>query len=315
MRHVFYIDPLEKLNLKKDSTLNLARELQARGHECWLLFEKDLAWSNQGGSLTVHGFEATPKPDGYYLESFALRGTRQWTPAAGEFLHMRLDPPFDGRYLRYLWLLDQWERQGVKVVNGPRGIMHYNEKLVAYQQPKAIASWVGESLESFKTFVAQLKQQQVREIVLKPLDLYSGIGVEKHALSDAGLFARFSAKALELGGPIVAQPFVEAVVQGEVRAVYFKSQHLGSILKIPKQGEFISNIAHGGSFQAYDLPADVHQQCLKLCQELARDGIQWVAFDILGGVVTEANVTCPGLLTEVSYAHQKNLAGLIADLF
>jgi len=192
--------------------------------------------------------------------------------------------------------------------------MHFNEKLLAYQQPEAFASWVGESAEAFESFLAHLKSKQHKEVVLKPLDLYSGIGVEKWTVTDPGLMRRFIEKAKELGGPIVAQPFIEAVTEGEVRAIYFAGQHLGSILKVPKQGEFISNIAHGGTFQPYDLPESIQHQCEKLCQFMDVQRVPWVAFDILGGVVTEANITCPGLVTEVSYAHHKNVAGMIADL-
>lgn len=314
MRQIFYIDPLEKLNLKKDSTLVLALTMQLRGIECLLCFEKDLAWSNLGTELKAHRFIGTFKEDGSYLASLSLTESVKIKPRVGDTIHMRLDPPFDGRYLRYLWLLDQWEREGVRVINSPRSIMHFNEKLLAYQQPEAFPSWVGESSVAFQSFMKELIARGYKEVVLKPLDLYSGIGVEKWLSADPGLLKRFEEKAHELGGPIVAQPFIEAVTKGEVRAIYFAGKHLGSILKVPKQGEFISNIAHGGTFQPYELPLEVHQQCVKLCELMDTQKVPWVAFDILGGVVTEANITCPGLVTEVSYANGKSIAGMIADL-
>ena len=43
-------------------------------------------------------------------------------------------------------------------------------------------------------------------------------------------------------------------------------------------------------------------------------GVDWVAFDILGDSVQEVNITCPGLLVEVSYAFERNLADEIIDL-
>ena len=314
MRHIFYIDPLEKLNLKKDSTLVLALTMQLRGTECLLMFEKDLALSNRGTELRAYRFIGTFKEDGAYLQSLTLADQVALKLNPTDTLHLRFDRPFDSRYLRYLCLLDQWEHEGVRIINSPRSIMHFNEKLIAFQRPEAFPSWIGESVDAFEGFVKQLKEKQHQEIVLKPLDLYSGIGVEKWAINDPALLRRFSEKAHELGGPIVAQPFIEAVTQGEVRAIYFAGQHLGSILKIPKAGEFISNIAHGGTFQAYELPDEVHQRCVQMCQQMDTQRVPWVAFDILGGVITEANITCPGLVTEVSYAHHKNVAGMIADL-
>jgi glutathione synthase len=312
MRHIFYIDPLEKLNIKKDSTLRLAIAMKARGIESYVLFEKDLAWGNTSVELKMYRFEG--EADGAYLKSFRLADAVEITPVKGDVMHMRLDPPFDGRYLRYLWILDQWEARGVRVINSPRGIMQFNEKLLAYEQLGAVASWVGEDAQSFEHFRAELRLKGVSEIVLKPLDLYSGIGVEKWSIDDAKLSARFVEKARELGGPIVAQSFMPEVHQGEIRALYYAGKHLGSILKKPKEGEFISNIAQGAAFSAIELPASVQTKCEAICARLTKYGVLWVAFDILGGTPTEVNVTCPGLLVEVSHAHQKNLADVLIDL-
>ncbi len=306
MRQLFYIDPLEKLNLKKDSTLLLALTAQAQGIECYLIFEKDLNWSN--GELVVKAHRFQGQFDGFYLKNFSLAGQLMLNPQSGDILHMRLDPPFDGRYLRYLWLLDQWERQGVRVINRPRGIMQFNEKLLAYQQAGSVASWVGEDFDGFSAFKESLKQQGVTEIILKPLDLYSGIGVEKWDLTSSELDQRFKTKARELSGPIVVQSFMPEVYKGEIRAIYYAGQHIGSILKKPKSGEFLSNIAQGAAFEKIELTASVRVKCAEICRELSESGVDWVAFDILGAVPTEVNITCPGLLVEVSHAHQRNLA-------
>ena len=46
----------------------------------------------------------------------------------------------------------------------------------------------------------------------------------------------------------------------------------------------------------------------KLSKKLSEDGIRFVAFDVLDNVISEANITCPGLVVEVSNAFGKNLA-------
>jgi len=306
MRHIFYIDPIAKLNTKKDSSLMLALSAQESGHECYLLFEKDLSWSNQSDQLKVFKFSA--QFDGFYLKNFSLTQELFTSPKKGDVLHMRLDPPFDGRYLRYLWLLDQWERIGVRVINRPRGIMQFNEKLLAYQQSGSVPSWVGEDFEGFLQFKNHLISKGVEEIILKPLDLYSGIGVEKWNLTSQDLDERFKAKAKELSGPIVVQSFMPEVYKGEIRAIYYAGKHIGSILKKPKAGEFLSNIAQGAAFDAIELSSALNAKCISICKELSLTGVDWVAFDILGETPTEVNITCPGLLVEVSHAHQKNLA-------
>jgi glutathione synthase len=119
---------------------------------------------------------------------------------------------------------------------------------------------------------------------------------------------------VELKGPVIVQPFLEAVTQGELRSLYFKGKELGTILKTPKKGEFLSNIAQGATFHAVELTDSVRAECEAIVRELLDYGVDWVAFDILGDAVQEVNITCPGLLVEVSYALKKNLADEVIDL-
>jgi glutathione synthase len=125
---------------------------------------------------------------------------------------------------------------------------------------------------------------------------------------------RFEEKVIELAGPVIVQPFKKEVFAGEVRSLYFKGKELGSIMKVPKDGEFLSNIAQGATFQAHALSEISRRRCERIVAELALHGVDWVAFDILADSITEVNITCPGLLTEVSYAHEKNLADTLIDL-
>lgn len=311
MRHLLLIDPLEKLNIRKDSSLMLALALQKRGIETYIFFEKDFAITNQGTQkLTVHSFKGTLKEDQIYLASFETNGSKTIELGKDDIVHMRLDPPFDSRYLRILWMLDHLVANGIRVMNDPRGIMIFNEKLYAYRSEGAVPSYVGSNLELAKQFVSQLKDASA--IIIKPMDLYSGIGVEKLSLSDWE--RRFTDKVIELQGPVIVQPFVEAVTKGEIRSLYFKQKEIGTILKLPKEGEFLSNIAQGATFRVEPLSAVARARCEAIVKELAGFGVDWVAFDILSDSISEVNITCPGLLVEVSFAMKKNLADAVIDL-
>lgn len=311
MRQLLFIDPIEKLNIKKDSSLMLALAMQRKGIETFVFFEKDFAINNEGvQKLTVHSFKGTLKPDQIYLESFELTNQKVIELDTSDVIHMRLDPPFDSRYLRILWMLDHLMSLGIKVMNEPRGIMQFNEKLYAYRKAGAVPSYIGSNLKIAQQFVHNLKGASA--LILKPMDLYSGIGVEKLPLDNWE--KRFEEKVIELQGPVIVQPFVEAVTKGEIRSLYFKQQEIGTILKTPKDGEFLSNIAQGATFHAEPLSDLARGRCEEIVRELASFGVDWVAFDILGDAVTEVNITCPGLLVEVSYAHKKNLAETIIEM-
>jgi glutathione synthase len=312
MRQLLLIDPLNKLNIKKDSSLILALSMQKRGIETYVFFEKDFGIHNQGPQrLKVHDFGGKFKADGIYLDEFFTTNEKEIELNAEDMIHMRLEPPFDSKYLRILWMLDHLCASGIKVVNDPRGIMIFNEKLFAYRMPGAIPSFVGQNLNLAKEFVREL-DQHVSELILKPMDLFSGIGVEKLKLSNWE--ERFEKKINELQGPVIVQPFIEAVKTGEIRSLYFKGKELGAILKKPKEGEFLANIAQGAGFEATEVSLKAKAQCEKMVQELTSFGVDWIAFDILGDAVQEVNITCPGLLAEVSLANGKNLADEMIDL-
>jgi glutathione synthase len=307
--HYLLIDPLEKLTIKKDSSLLLAHSLKEAGHEVHLVFAKDFFLTNQGAPyLHVYDFVSEFLDQGPYLKRFVLGGERITKLMPGDIVHMRLDPPVDSRYMRICWMLDQLSHFGVVVVNNPRGILQFNEKIYAYFKEGAIPTYIGESVADFLSFCEHQKDAGATSLIVKPLDLFQGIGVEKYDLNQKNLAERFIQKCIDLKGPVVAQPYQASVELGEVRALYFKGVELGSILKIPPRGEFLANIAQGASFERVELNEIQKARCELVTKELMEYGVDWVAFDILGDSLSEVNLTCPGLLVEVSKACEKNLA-------
>lgn len=317
MAHIFFIDPIEKLNIKKDSTLMMALTFQQKGMECFLLFEEDFYITNSlEPVLSLYKFDGQFKPDGFYLDALSKTDKVDWLVGSGDIIHMRIDPPYDSRYQRYLWMLDFLKQKTqCEVLNTPLKIMEYNEKLVAYKNlDHSHESYIGSSKAGFTKFLNQIENQGHSEIILKPLDLYSGIGVEK--VSIANSLAKFDQKVKDFAGAIVAQPFIkEVVTAGEYRSVYMDGKELGTILKTPPEGDYLANIAQGASFEAVSLPASLQVICDEVAGELYRDGVRLLAFDLLGNGINEINITCPGLLVEVSYAYKKNICLDIAHAF
>ncbi len=318
MRHILFIDPLEKLTIKKDSTLFFAHALKEQGHEVFMLFEKDFHFINRGkAELSCYPFESSMVKDSYYIKEFKLGGALRLDISKNDILHMRLDPPFDTRYLRYLWMLKAMRTAiGVQVLNNPDGILLYNEKLAALEKPSSLETFVGSGANDFVKFVERLKSQNITSAILKPLDLYQGIGVEKIELKTDinDLKEHFLKRANEFQGPVIIQPFDEKVLEGEIRSIFFKGVEIGSIVKVPPKGSFLANIAQGATYSVAELNAVQKKNCAVLCEELSLVGADWLAFDILGDNISEVNVTCPGLLVEVSDAMKKNLAQEILSL-
>jgi len=314
MKHILFIDQLSKLALKKDTSLMIALTLKANNISTWLLFEEDLYWNNLSESLelNVYDFSGSIDSKSYYLNDFRLLDKNRVTLDAGDIVHMRIDPPFDLKYLRFLWILKAMKKNGIRVINDPEGILCYNEKLFAYEQSESMDTYVGRSSQELDLFLNQLKRQGLDEVIMKPLDLYQGIGVEKVPLSHAQRL--FLEKTQSLQGPVIVQPFHKEVFKGEIRSIFFNGTELGNILKIPKQGEFLANIARGAHYEIVELTTKQSQACQRISKELLHKGINLIAFDILGNYISEVNITCPGLLVEVSSAYKMNLAQKMIDL-
>lgn len=312
MRHFFLIDPLDKLYVQYDTSLLLATVMKSMGLEVHLLFEKDLSFNNQEQtSFEAYQFLGDLDENVYQLKSFKTETSQAFSWKKGDVLHMRLDPPFDSRYLRILWMLKALKTQGVKVVNDPEGIMLFNEKLYAYEQKESCPSLVGSSFAAFKTFFQKMKTRGFEALILKPLDLYQGKGVERiyfKDLSEAEWDEKFLKKVAEAKGPIVVQPYLKEVEQGEVRATYFKGSELGSVLKLPKKGDFLANMMSARArCQKIELTKKQKDLCDRIAKELSAYGVDWIAFDLLGETVSEVNITCPGLIGETAKEHGKNL--------
>ena len=307
-RHILFIDPIEKLNYKKDSSLMLSLALKKKGFETFLLFEKDFHVTNCNRSqVTVYGLSGELNKD-FYIDKFILEKKHMITWQSGDILHMRIDPPFDNRYLQYLWMLTNLEKKKVRVLNSVLGILYFNEKLAFLNN--SLPSFISSSVDGFLIWAEKMRGS-CSFLIAKPLNLFQGIGVEKWPL-DKNIKEKFIQKSKK-DGPIIVQRFFEGVHKGEIRSIFFKKKEIGSILKIPKKGDFLANIVKGANFSPYSLSKKQLNLCKNICKELSGFGIDLVAFDLLGDYISEVNITCPGLLVEVSFALKENMAEKIVD--
>lgn len=307
MKHLFLIDPIEKLNIKKDSSLFWAITLKKMGHEVYLIHSQDLYVTNLDRSPMFEVLEFEGRlGSNLYIDHLSILERTKVTLHSKDVIHMRLDPPFNEHYLHSLWLLRYWENQGIKVINSPKGIFLNQEKLTAYQKEKfPIPSYVGRMGDPAITFLQELKKQGYKEFVSKPLNSFSGIGVYKFSLEENYVdLPQFKNLMEEI---FVLQPFIESIYQGEIRTIYWKGKEIGTMLKKPKAGSFLANVAQGGHFELAKLDPNAKKSCDEVANALIGDGVDLIAYDVLDGKISEVNITCPGLLVEVSHVLGKNL--------
>ena len=295
-KHLFVIDPVENLNLKLDSSLRLAKALLENNQECFLTTPTDITWLG-GTPISTPFCRATqlllgsgPTPD--MGKSFKVN--------LGTFasIHMRKDPPYDLDYISCTWMLAVAERAGVKVYNNTEALRSINEKLAIFEFPQyCLPGVVSFSSEELLTFA---REQANGDIIIKPLTLFGGRGVRRLNLSDLGEGKFAEELRKETAGDTqmrLVQAFNQSIFQGELRVFACCGQILSWCLKTPHNGEYLANTGRGASLNTYS-PREVEVRMVQdVSHKLAAKGIKMVGFDIIGGYLSEINISSPRLLT------------------
>jgi len=231
--------------------------------------------------------------------------------ALNEFdcIWMRKDPPVDEAFLYATHLLEVAERDGVLVLNKPSSLRAWNEKLGALRFSKLMAPTLVASRTSELINFAQAHG----EVVLKPLGGKGGQGVIRVNSSAEGLNALLELVTSQEQMPVMMQKFLPQVTEGDKRILLVNGEPLGAINRKPKCGDFRSNLALGGQAEATKLSGREKEICQQLCADLKNEGLFFVGIDVIGGMLSEINVTSPTGIREVEKLMNIPLADQIIE--
>ena len=302
---LFVIDPIQRLNPAKDSSVALMQAAQRAGCAVWVCTPADLsAQAHSGGAHTtwaraqaVELAAISPGPDGWHVPDpwFQLQPPRHLALEAFTQVWMRKDPPVDEAYLYATHLLEMAERQGVSVINRPASLRAWNEKLGALRFSHLMApSLVSSQVEQLAAFTAEHG-----EVVLKPLGGRAGQGVVFAGASSRGLTALLELVTQQQTLPVMVQAFLPGVQAGDKRILLVNGEPLGAVNRRPREGEFRSNLAVGGSPEATELTAAEQRICAAIGPALQAEGLLFVGIDVIDGRLSEINVTSPTGVREV----------------
>jgi len=316
---LFVVDPIERLRPEKDSSVALMEAVQRSGAQVWVCTPGDLCaiGSADRAELTGHSAWARATPlrlepimagaDGWQVPSpWFEAGPGRLMPLVGfAAVWMRKDPPVDEAYLYATHLLEIAERQGTRVINRPGALRAWNEKLGALR----FSRWMAPSLVSSRVELLRGFAAEHREVVLKPLGGRAGQGVVFASAATPGLGALLELVTGQEQLPVMIQAFLPGVRSGDKRILLVDGEPLGAVNRVPKGGEFRSNLAVGGSPEATELSDTERQLCAELAPQLRAEGLFFVGIDVIDGRLSEINVTSPTGIREV-----ERLAGIpLAD--
>jgi len=292
--HLFVMDPLGSLNRPLDSSLRMLFALAARGHGIRVCEPRHLAWN--GGDLAAVACCRRLTFSGSAQE-FSVGAEEALGLRTFAAIHMRKDPPYDMDYIATTWLLESASSGGVRVYNSPAALRQFNEKLSILLFPAACQAALASS--DSEALMAFVENQAHGDAILKPLTLFGGRGVERLELQRDGkalILAKLKAATAEGTSMRLIQPFNPAIYAGEVRVFTGFGQPLAWCLKRPAAGEFLANTRAGATLEAYQPTATEVARVSQVAAVLHQHGVFLAGFDLIGGYVSEINLTSPRLL-------------------
>jgi glutathione synthase len=299
MRFVYVMDPMDRVLPDKDTTFAFQRAAQARGHESLHCDVHDLFVKNGDVFARVRQLTVSNAPP------HAVFGASEEVRLADvQAVFIRKDPPFDTPYL-YATLMLERARGRTVIMNDPRGLRDANEKLYALHFAKHMPrTMVTSSEEQIFAFV----QEVGGRAVIKPLDGAGGSGVMMLLPNDKN--ARAIVQVVTSDGRRLAmvQEFLPAVEKGDKRVLLLDGEVLGAINRIPRGDDFRSNIHVGGSVEAYQLSPAERAMVADITPRLKQDGLVFVGLDVIGGKLTEVNVTSPTGIQQLSQHENRDVA-------
>lgn len=289
------IDPLHSLTPFHDTTLCLLETAARMGHRTFVSEIGGLSLKKSSLQLTVQETlirQGTPSRP--LRPFFELRG-RPATAGSGDFdlILMRKDPPVNTRYLQALWMLDFSD---APVINEPEGIRAASEKLFALRFPDLIPPTI---VTSRREELDGFCREQGGQIVLKPIDGFAGRGVFSWSLTDPNRGVIWEEMTDRGTRPVIAQRFLPEVRKGDKRILLWNGQILGAVNRIARRGEVRSNLAAGGTAIRTTVTARERELAEVIIPHLLDLGLLFVGLDVIGGYLTEVNVTSPTCLVEL----------------
>ena len=297
MKFLFIADPLDSFKVEKDSTLAMMRAAQTAGHAIWYSQSHDLVWGQGKARARCQTIELLDGEHWYALGSFEEHPLEYFSAVL-----MRQDPPFTVEYLTSTWILSAAVLQGARVFNSPDAVRNHSEKLSITEFPQFIPpSLVTRDIHAIRDF-----HQLHHDIVIKPLDGMGGMGVFRVGPDGLNLASIVETLGENGSRTLMAQRYLPEITSGDKRVLLIGGEVMPyALARIPQGSEIRGNLAVGGKGLATGLTAREEEIANHLAPILAKRGLFLVGLDMIGGYLTEINVTSPTCFVEIT--QQTNL--------
>ncbi|MBI3703976.1 MAG: glutathione synthase [Rhizobiales bacterium] len=298
------MDPIQRINIKGDSTFALLLEAQKRGHKLAYYTPDRLALRDGRLFATVESLAVRDKAG----DHFTLDEPRRVELAEFDVVLLRQDPPFDLAYVTTTHLLERIHPKTL-VVNDPAHVRNAPEKVFVTEFSDLMPpTLLTRDLAEIKAFRAEHD-----DIVMKPLYGHGGGAVFRITRDDLNFGSLYDMFANTFREQWVVQKFLPAVKHGDKRIILVDGEFAGAVNRIPAADDLRSNMVRGGAAAATDLTARERDICKRLTQPLRERGLLFVGIDVIDDFITEINVTSPTGIRAIKNLGGPDIAAIIWD--
>ncbi len=304
LRVACQMDPIDRIDIRGDSTFALLLEAQRRGHEIFYYLPQHLALL--GPNLIARG--SSLKVEDKVGSHYHVANARTENLADWDVVLLRQDPPFDMAYITSTHLLERIHPKTL-VVNDPGHVRNAPEKVFVLDfQDLMPPTLVTRNLEDVKAFRAEHK-----DIIIKPLYGNGGVSVFRVGPDDTNLNSLVELFQIVFREPFMVQQYRPEVRAGDKRIILVDGEVAGAVNRVPAADETRSNMHVGGKAQPTELTPRDLEICSRLGPELKRRGLLFTGIDVIGPYLTEINVTSPTGIRQVKDFGGPDIAKLIWD--
>ncbi|MDH6097335.1 glutathione synthase [Anabaenopsis sp. FSS-46] len=300
MKLAFIIDPIHQLDPCHDTSIALMEAAQILGHEIWVTQANLLSVVDSTACAMLQQVELVP----IQLVEGSWRAVNPWYRLSDscftsldrmDAVFMRTDPPVNDSYLYATYVLDYIDQDKTLVINRPSGIRGANEKMYALQFTNAIPETiVSADKELIRKFV-----EAKGAAIIKPLGNKAGEGILFLQSGDRNFNSIVELSTLRGRLPVMVQTYLPKAKEGDKRIILLNGEPIGALNRLSSGSDFRNNMAAGGTVAPTTITAREHEICREIAATLRQDGLTFVGIDVIGGYLTEVNVTSPTGIREI----------------
>ncbi|MAA87500.1 MAG: glutathione synthase [Haliea sp.] len=300
------MDPISRIQFKKDSTMAMLWAAQARDWQLYYMEPGDLFLEQGKARASMSHLTVFHDPESWYT----LGNAQVEDLTELDAILMRKDPPFDNEYVYATYMLEAAEREGTLIVNRCHSLRDCNEKVFATQFPQCCPPLlVSSDTRRLKAF-----QTEHGDVIFKPLDGMGGASIFRVKPGDPNLNVILETLTHFGKRTIMAQRFIPEITEGDKRILMINGEPIPYCLaRVPSLGETRGNLAAGGTGRPQLLSARDRWIAEQVGPSLRERGLYFVGLDIIGDYLTEINVTSPTGIQEIERAYDVDIGGQLMD--